>query len=126
MGRGFLILLIQLVQTKLFHTEVDDAGNDGEVYQDADKFSVGDSCAKDVESERAQVANIAQENANDWVDEVRHNRTDNIRNRLAKNETDRQTNDALLTNKFQKTGKFIFNGGMHANSVEQFYIKIHI
>lgn len=126
MGRGFLILLIQLVQAELLHAEVDDAGDDGEVDQDADKFTVSNGCAKNVEGERAQVANIAQENANDWVDEVRHNRADNVRNCLTENETDCQTNDALLTNKFQKTGTFIFNGGMHANSVGQFYIKIHI
>ncbi len=73
-----LILLIQLIQPELLHAEVNDAGDDGEVDQYADKFTVGDGCAKDMEGERAQVTNIAQENANDGVDEVRHNRTDYV------------------------------------------------
>ena len=89
------------------HPQVNNQGNDDEIHGDVDEVAPHDGCGTDVEARQRQSLHLTERQTQQRIDDVSYERRYQFRDRTAENEPDRQTDDALFSDKFRESPEHI-------------------
>ena len=104
-----LLCFIKSVQAELFHTEIDDGGDDGEVDEVEYQVAVHDLGVEYAHIRSGQVLRPTEYDAEQGIDEILHHGCHEGRDGPAQYESYRQADDALGAYEFEESRELLFH-----------------